>query len=206
MYVHVNIVARDWKKLARFYEEVFGCIPLLPERDLSGEWLDRATGVEEVHIYGIHLRLPGYGNDGKGGNGGSGAEKSGDVHISGPTLEIFQYNTPVKERGREKPCAEKDVLPSPDSPGFGHIAFSVDDVPAVVEAVFAHGGSAVGERTVREIPGAGIIDFQYVRDPEGNIIEVQRWLDTPRERSVSAIPKGEKRGKKKKNERDCTSG
>ena len=26
-YTHTNLVARDWKKLARFYEEVFGCLP-----------------------------------------------------------------------------------------------------------------------------------------------------------------------------------
>ncbi|NOY08145.1 MAG: VOC family protein [Spirochaetes bacterium] len=196
VYVHVNIIARDWKKLARFYEDVFGCIPLLPERDLSGEWLDRATGIKGAHIYGIHLRLPGYDKDHNGGgkdNGDGSAGKPVDVHISGPTLEIFQYNTPAKERVEEKPCVEKVALPSPDSPGFGHIAFSVADVPATAEAVFAHGGSAAGERTVREIPGAGIIDFQYVRDPEGNIIEVQRWLDAPGERSISAVPEGEKK-------------
>ena len=165
-YVHVNII---------------GYVPLLPERDLSGKWLDRAAGMDGVHIYGIHLKLPGYGNDASGGRDTSGTEKSGNVHISGPTLEIFQYNTPEKNRVREKSCIEKDALPSPDSPGFGHIAFAVDDVSAAVEAVFAHGGSAVGERTVREITGAGIIDFQYVRDPEGNIVEVQRWLDALRE-------------------------
>ncbi|RKX85003.1 MAG: VOC family protein [Spirochaetes bacterium] len=185
MYAHTNLIAKDYKKLARFYEKVFGCVPVLPERDLSGEWLDRATGIKGVHIRGIHLRLPmgsmessgsnaaetgsetasGSNNTRKGGRGGG--------HSAAPTLEIFQYDS-LKggvlgaggERGR-----------SPADPGFGHIAFTVDDVKAAVEAVFENGGSAVGERTVREIPGAGIIDFQYVRDPEGNIIEVQKWAE-----------------------------
>jgi predicted enzyme related to lactoylglutathione lyase len=61
----------------------------------------------------------------------------------------------------------------PNTPGFTHIAFAVDDVPATALAVFNHGGSAVGELTVRDVPGVGLLTFQYVADPEGNIIEIQ---------------------------------
>jgi predicted enzyme related to lactoylglutathione lyase len=144
-YTHTNLIAKDWKRLAAFYEEVFGCVPVPPERDLSGEWLDRATGVSGAHIRGIHLRLPGYGD-------------------SGPTLEVFQYDsTPHHPAVR------------PDTPGFSHIAFAVDDVAATAQAVLEHGGSAVGELTVREVPGVGLLTFQYVADPEGNIVEVQNW-------------------------------
>ena len=32
-YVHTNLVAHDWKRLATFYIEVFGCKPKPPERD-----------------------------------------------------------------------------------------------------------------------------------------------------------------------------
>jgi len=35
-YTHTNLIAKDWKRLLAFYQEVFGCIPVLPERDLSG--------------------------------------------------------------------------------------------------------------------------------------------------------------------------
>lgn len=71
-YVHTNIVAMDWKRLAQFYIEAFNCKPVYPERDLAGEWIDRVTGINNVRIKGIHLRLPGYDD--------------------GPTLEIFQYD------------------------------------------------------------------------------------------------------------------
>src|SRR5688572_16780675 len=37
-YVLTNLTACDWRKLARFYSEVFGCVPKLPERDISGAW------------------------------------------------------------------------------------------------------------------------------------------------------------------------
>jgi len=33
-YKHTNIVANDWRSLAKFYEDVFGCEFVPPERDL----------------------------------------------------------------------------------------------------------------------------------------------------------------------------
>src|SRR5262249_41837313 len=59
-YVHTNLIARDWKRLVRFYIDVFGCEPRGPERDLSGSWLDRLTSLRNAHLRGIHLTLPGY--------------------------------------------------------------------------------------------------------------------------------------------------
>jgi predicted enzyme related to lactoylglutathione lyase len=143
-YKHTNLIAQDWRRLVTFYQDVFECIPILPERDLSGEWIDKATGIPNTHITGMHLRLPGYGND-------------------GPTLEIFQY----EEMPGRPPI-------KPNTPGFSHIAFAVDDVQAIAQAVLEHGGSTVGELTVRAIPGLGKITFQYLTDPEGNIIEIQK--------------------------------
>jgi len=144
-FVHTNIVARDWKRLALFYEQVFGCIPVPPERRLSGQWLERGTGVPDARIEGIHLRLPGLGDD-------------------GPTLEIFQYK-------RQEKRPETAI----NRPGFAHIAFSVDDVEAARQAVIEAGGGTIGEVVSVEIPGAGEITFVYLTDPEGNIIELQHW-------------------------------
>lgn len=71
-YVHTNIISKSWEKLSDFYQSVFECTPVPPTRDLSGDWLDKGTGLNNAHLQGIHLRLPGYGNN-------------------GPTLEIYQY-------------------------------------------------------------------------------------------------------------------
>ena len=144
-YVHTNIIARDWRALASFYIRLFDCKPVPPERDLAGDWLDAATGIAGSHITGIHLRLPGHGD-------------------TGPTLEIFSYDAMP---GHPEMAA--------NTPGFSHIAFLVDDVDAVSEAVLAAGGAAVGETAKRDVPGVGRLSFRYLRDPEGNILEVQRW-------------------------------
>jgi predicted enzyme related to lactoylglutathione lyase len=144
-YVHTNLIARDWKKLVRFYRDVFGCMATGPERDLSGEWLDRITSLSAARLRGVHLRLPGYGD-------------------YGPTLEIFSYD--------EMPDKQ---LPMPNEPGFAHLAFAVDDVEKALETVIFTGGSSVGEIATTEIDGVGLLQVVYARDPEENIIELQKW-------------------------------
>lgn len=144
-YKHTNIVARDWRGLARFYEEVFGCVVVPPERSLSGEWLEKGTGVRGARFAGVHLRLPGYGGE-------------------GPTLEIFQYS---KNESRVSGAANRE--------GIMHIAFGVDDVPEAVEEVLGHGGTKIGEVVSSPVEGAGLLTFAYVADPEGNMIELQAW-------------------------------
>jgi hypothetical protein len=41
--------------------------------------------------------------------------------------------------------------------------------------VLVAGGELVGDTISTEIAGVGPITFAYVTDPEGNIIELQRW-------------------------------
>jgi len=144
-YVHTNLIDRDWKRLVRFYTDVFGCKPKDPERDMSGSWLDSVTSLGNAHLTGVHLRLPGYEQD-------------------GPTLEIFSYDELV-ERG----------MPAANHCGFAHIAFAVDDVDQALQAVIAAGGGVVGKIATTELPGVGVLRVVYARDPEGNIVELQKW-------------------------------
>ncbi len=144
-YVHTNLVAEDWRALAGFYQELFGCTPVPPERDLQGEQLEAGTGVPGAHLRGVHLRLPGWGE-------------------GGPTLEIFNYST-LESRART----------AVNRPGFGHIAFAVEDVAAARQAVLAAGGQPVGEVVTLELPTGARVTWCYVTDPEGNVIELQAW-------------------------------
>jgi len=58
-------------------------------------------------------------------------------------------------------------------PGFGHIAFVVDNVAAAREAVLAAGGHAVGEVVTLTKALGKQLTWVYVTDPEGNILEIQ---------------------------------
>jgi predicted enzyme related to lactoylglutathione lyase len=144
-FAHVNLVAKDWRKLAGFYVDVFGCEPVPPERSLSGGWLDDATGIKNAEINGVHLKLPGFTD-------------------SPPTLEIFQYNSSPDRAGK-----------AINNCGFGHIAFCVNDVGAALRKLLDHGGGVMGKTVVKKINGAGTVTFVYARDPEGNFIELQNW-------------------------------
>lgn len=145
-YAHTNIIAADWEKLVAFYRDVFECRAAPPSRDMSGEWLEKGTGVSSAHLRGMHLRLPGYDE-------------------GGPTLEVFSYEAMLE---RAKP-------PAANRKGFGHLAFEVDDVEAKVREVVHHGGKMLGRVSGTKVEGVGTLTFAYTTDPEGNIVEVLRW-------------------------------
>lgn len=144
-YTHTNLIAEDWRTLANFYEQIFGCIPVPPERDFQGEALEAGTGIPGAHLRGVHLRLPGHGEN-------------------GPTLEIFNYNILA---GRGEIAVNR--------PGFGHLAFSVDDIGAARKAVLQAGGRAIGEIVTLQIATGAKVTWCYVTDPEGNLVELQSW-------------------------------
>ncbi len=144
-YAHTNIISTNWRELAKFYKEVFDCVPVPPERVQSGQWLAEGTGVAEAELTGVHLRLPGHGQQ-------------------GPTLEIYQY-----KHIQDKPA------PAANRQGLGHLAFAVDDVAQKLEEMVARGGQALGQVTHTHVTGVGEICFVYATDPEGNIIELQKW-------------------------------
>ena len=144
-FVRTNLTTRAWKKLVLFYGNVVGRIPKGPDRDFSGEWLDRVTALRKAHLRGIHVLLPGYGE-------------------AGPTPEIFRYDS-MGERGSAQV----------NEPGFAHVAFAVDNVDEALEAVVAAGGCAVGDIAMAELDGVGSLRVVYARDPEGNIVELQKW-------------------------------
>lgn len=124
---------------------MFDCKPAPPQRDLSGEWLDRLTGLSNAHIVGEHLVLPGYGED----------------H---PTLEIFSYG----EMNSDNPKVLNGI-------GLGHLAFEVEDVLTVLKQILKEGGSQIGELVRTEYPNHATATFVYAKDIEGNIIELQSW-------------------------------
>lgn len=144
-YGHTNLIARDWQRLAKFYCDVFGCRPVPPERHYKGSDLERGTGVRGTELHGIHLRLPGYDE-------------------RGPTLEIYNYT--VMEDGQR---------PAVNRPGFGHIAFSVQNVQEALDIVLRAGGEAIGDIVTLQIATGAKVTWCYVRDPEGNIVELQSW-------------------------------
>jgi catechol 2,3-dioxygenase-like lactoylglutathione lyase family enzyme len=142
---HVNLTGADWRRLARFYVELFGCELVPPERDYRGPDLEAASGVPGAHLTGAHLRLPGHGD-------------------TGPTLEVYQYDS-----------VEPAPRPRADRAGWGHIAFQVPDVGAALERVLAAGGGRLGDTVTLRTTDGRRVTWCYATDPDGNIVELQAW-------------------------------
>lgn len=82
--------------------------------------------------------------------------------VDGPFLEILEY----------KQTQDRSV-PSVNEPGYGHIAFEVEDVRLTLATVIDAGGAALGEITNLGSADAPVL-VVYARDPEGNILELEQ--------------------------------
>lgn len=144
-YLHTNLTVKDIDRMQTFYCDVFGFAPVREIQHLSGKWIEDITAVTKGEIRYVHLRFPGHGK-------------------SGPELELIQYLTPTKKY---------DI--TADTLGFGHLSFSVDDVHAALELIINAGGGCVGKLVTVDVPNRGRLTEVYATDPEGNIIELQKY-------------------------------
>lgn len=139
--LHVNMNARDWKKLASFYEEVFGCVQVPPAKEITGDYAEELTGLHGAEIHGMTMAFP--------------------DDPDGVQLEIFEYNL------------RDDSAPGTiNMTGIGHIAVDVEDIEETTRRLLAAGGSYVGRQVHRTYADKPDLFIHYVKDCEGNIIEL----------------------------------
>ena len=72
-FIHVNLITDNWETLCSFYKDKFGCTDTGDIKDHSGSYKSKVIGLENVHVTGRHILLPGF-------------------YATYPTLEIFTYN------------------------------------------------------------------------------------------------------------------
>jgi len=82
--------------------------------------------------------------------------------VDGPFLEIFQYK-----------IIQDYPAPPVTRPGYGHMSFEVENIHATFGAVIEAGGMPLGEITDLGTEQTPVLCV-YVRDPEGNIIELEQ--------------------------------
>jgi catechol 2,3-dioxygenase-like lactoylglutathione lyase family enzyme len=105
---------------------------------VEGRWVDRIVGLEGVRVDTAMMQAP----------NGTGQ------------LELIKFHSPPSEDGNPRAPA--------NTTGIRHIAFSVENIDAVLARLRARGAQLVGEVEQYE----DIWRLCYVRGPEGIIIEL----------------------------------
>lgn len=109
-FIHVNIITEDWQKLCGFYRDAFGCTDTGSIKDHSGDYKSKVIGIENVHVLGRHILLPGF-------------------FSSYPTLEIFTYSV----KGLSAPQSENEL-------GINCIGFLSENMAEDVKLIEDCGG------------------------------------------------------------------
>ena len=127
-----------------------------------------------IAVFGVIERRPSMRLSGKAvwrGNGLPGVDITSvwlDLPgAQGPFLEILAY-----DKTSDRP------VPAVNDPGLGHLAFEVRDIHATVDSVLRSGGAMQGEVTNFGTDDAPCL-IVYMRDPEGNILELEQGLPCP---------------------------
>ena len=77
----------------------------------------------------------------------------------GPVLELYEVDGQVPADWSYRP-------------GQGQLAFEVEDLETSIGKVMASGGSSLGEVVEWQAPSGAVARFVYMRDPEGNVIDL----------------------------------
>ena len=144
-YIHTNLTVENLEKMSEFYQKVFNCVPVREPDDLDGKWVEEITSVKNASICYVHLILPGFGSN-------------------GPELELIKYKNPVFQPEKVSNCL-----------GYGHLAFSVENVQETLNKIIKAGGGSIGKVVATQVPNRGLLTEVYATDPEGNIIELQHY-------------------------------
>ena len=127
------------------------------ERNLS-DFVDKGVGYKNATICGVHMIMPGF----------------DDTDSNVPTLEIFKYDGAIDDDQYLKNSKMRPIYEQ----GIGHLAFEVDDIETAIKLIIKYGGSMLSDSnqiSSHNVKGQGLLKWCYVRDNEGNIIELQQW-------------------------------
>jgi catechol 2,3-dioxygenase-like lactoylglutathione lyase family enzyme len=145
---HVNIVVSDIERSVRFYAQVLGLRRGF-ETTLEGAWIERVTGLAGAHAHCVFMET--------------------DAGAGGVRIELLRYFSPSGV------VVEANALPH--TVGLRHLAFTVDDLAALVARLRSSGVALVSEPV--EVPFAvgtlGRKKLCYFHDPDGTLLEVAAY-------------------------------
>ncbi|WP_440982655.1 VOC family protein [Shinella sumterensis] len=89
-------------------------------------------------------------------------------------LKFPQLERPFLEIHEHKVTHHRNE-PKVNEPGFGHLAFQMEDVGDTLFKIIEAGGAQIGQTTDFGTPANPYL-IAYARDPEGNILELEQTI------------------------------
>jgi len=153
---HTGLIVRDLDQMVAFYT---GLGLTLRRRDKeSGPFIDGLLGTHQIELETAKLMLD---------------DESVEFRYRFQ-LELMQINSPSPAGAAPSESGAFDFLTAPR--GVLDIAFTVDDIHAVLDYIVASGGDAIGE-PLKAAAGFPALHC-YARDPEGNVIHLAQNLSS----------------------------
>lgn len=140
--LHLNLTVRDLDEMLDFYRNVLG-FEIMVESEIADEAFCQGVGLPDASVKMAYLQLPG-----------------ADFRI-----EMFQYNHLMPKQRQ---------LDLPNEQGYRHIAFQVNDLEQAYKELMNQGVPFISPPVLVNQPAYGTVgvNFCYLRDPEGNLIEL----------------------------------
>ncbi len=143
---HAGVVVADLAVSKAFYTDVLGLSPA-QEFQIEDEQLSRGLGVPGARLDVIFWAVPG----------------------TATTIEMVRYLAPGDAAiAPGRAAAAGGAEPPAFRPGYGHIAFTVADIDAAHAELARRGARFISGPVT--VPGG--IRFCFLRDPDGNIVEI----------------------------------
>ena len=142
---HVNLVVRDLQRMKRFYVDVLGLV-VTKEVTISGEWIDRVVGLDQVSADVVYLDLP-----------------------SGPRIELIYYRRPeCPELGQANTPHLHGIR------HLAFRVPDIDAIVATLQRQGVSFHSEVSSVPDSQVQYAGDVRKRlvYFRDPEENLLEL----------------------------------
>ncbi|MBI3445575.1 MAG: VOC family protein [Magnetospirillum sp.] len=141
---HVNIVVTDMDRSIAFYGTLLG-LGMVMDRELSGEWFERVTGMAEARARCVILAAP----DG------------------GCRVELLAFAAPSRQALAE--------ASHPATPGLRHAAIRVADLQACLNILHRQFGQDAQVADVPKDIVKGGKRMCYITDPDGALIELCQY-------------------------------
>lgn len=87
-------------------------------------------------------------------------------------LKFPEMDQPFLEIHEHSISHQRDQ-PKVNEPGFGHLAFQMDDIASTLASIIKAGGAQIGQVTDFGTPERPYL-IAYARDPEGNVLELEQ--------------------------------